>query len=318
MAQRKSKDPSRRTLSRENDDPRRSSAKRPAPTANSMPRVPLTDRNTDIVQTSSGTQDESEADRIARLEAEVEEMKKQRDRVNEALRTERLRGPAPHERPSTAANDFIPRPSNASEITMGELQEMLDIDQVTWNAIHTSTRDALAAARPDYNRNWKAQKPDKFAMAYNAVEEKFPVLRRCEGQWGVDKIAKQIWGNRKSYQNCVGNPSTYHGRRAAVRRRHHRRRYSPEPAPPASPTNPAPTSTASRQPSPGPSQPRPRRPAARRLSSSDLDGSDGLLDFDDNGGQHNRDETGDDEASRDPKGKKRAGPQHGAAHKHRR
>jgi hypothetical protein len=33
----------------------------------------------------------------------------------------------------------------------------------------TCTRDALSAARPDYARNWKAQKPEKFAKAYNAV-----------------------------------------------------------------------------------------------------------------------------------------------------
>ncbi|KAJ6581977.1 hypothetical protein B0H19DRAFT_1117173 [Mycena capillaripes] len=224
-----------RTLSKENDDARRSSAKRPGAAKNSMLRAPLADRNADMSQASSGTQGESQADRIARLEAELEAMKEQRDRANEALRTERLRGPAPRERPSTAANEFIPRPSNASKVKMGELKEMLDIDHLTWNAIHTSTRDALSAARPDYDRNWKAQKPDKFAMAYNAVEEKFPVLRRCEGQWGVDRIAKQTWGNRKSYQNCVRNPSTYHGRRAALRRGRH----SPEPTPPTSPTRSA-------------------------------------------------------------------------------
>jgi hypothetical protein len=41
--------------------------------------------------------------------------------------------------------------------------------------LQTCTRDALAAARPDYDRNWKAQKPDKFAKAYNAVR----ALSRC-------------------------------------------------------------------------------------------------------------------------------------------
>ncbi|KAJ6586515.1 hypothetical protein DFH09DRAFT_1359802 [Mycena vulgaris] len=306
MSQRKSKHTSR-TLSNENNDVRRSSAKRPRTVQNSMPRGPLADRNADMSPTSSGTQGESEADRIARLEAEVEAMKEQRDRANEALRNERLRGPAPCQQPS-AANDFIPRPSNASKVKMGALQEMLSIDHVTWNAIHTSTRDALSAARPDYDRNWKAQKPDKFAMAYNAVEEKFPVLRRCEGQWGIDRIAKQIWGNRKSYQNCVRDPSTYHGRRAADRRTH----LSPEPTPPASPTSPAHTPTPRRSPSPGPSQPRPRRPAVRRVSSSDLDGDDDLLDFDDKAGQRSGDE-GEEKA-----GRKRAAPQNAAPHKRNR
>ncbi|KAJ7868945.1 hypothetical protein B0H14DRAFT_3440970 [Mycena olivaceomarginata] len=134
-----------------------------------MPRAPLGDRNVDMGQPSnSGTQAESEADRIARLEAEVEAMKEQRDRANEALRAERLHAPAPREHPSAVA-DFICRPSNASKIKMGEFQEMLGIDHVTWNTIHTSTSDALSAAHPDYDRNWKAQKPDKFTMAYNAA-----------------------------------------------------------------------------------------------------------------------------------------------------
>ncbi|KAJ7469017.1 hypothetical protein FB451DRAFT_1400597 [Mycena latifolia] len=177
MSQRKSKGTSR-TRSTENNDPRRSSAKHSRAAQNSTPRAPLANRNTDVSPRSSGTQGESEADRIARLEAELTAMKEQRDRANEALRTERLRGPAPTERLSTATNDFIPRPSNASKVKMAALQEMLGIDHVTWNAIH------------------KVQKPEKFAMAYNAVEEKFPALRRCEGQWGIDRIAKQIWGNR--------------------------------------------------------------------------------------------------------------------------
>ncbi|KAJ7301911.1 hypothetical protein DFH08DRAFT_827114 [Mycena albidolilacea] len=52
----------------------------------------------------------------------------------------------------------------------------------------TAARDALTAAQLDMERNWKAQKPSKLAMAYNT--EKFPILRQCEGQWGVDRIAK--------------------------------------------------------------------------------------------------------------------------------
>ncbi|KAJ7466316.1 hypothetical protein FB451DRAFT_1485063, partial [Mycena latifolia] len=120
----------------------------------------------------------------------------------------------------------------------------------------TSTRDALSAARLDYDRNWKVQKPDKFAMAYNAVEEKFAVLRRCED-----------------------------------RRPHH----SPEPTPPASPTSPVHTPRWSL--SPGPSQPRPHRPPVRHVSSSDVDGDDGLFDFNDEPGQRSGDE-GEEESGR--------------------
>ncbi|KAJ6453299.1 hypothetical protein C8R47DRAFT_1229097 [Mycena vitilis] len=293
MPQHKSKNTSR-TQSKENPDARRSSAKH---SQSSQPRAPLADRNADVSRTSPDRHDESQAERIARLEAELTAMKEQRDRAKNAPHAERLRGPAPNEHPSTAANESIPRPSNASKVKMGALQEMLDIDHVTWNAIHTSTRDALTAARANYDRTWKAQKPEKFAMAYNAVEEKFPVLRRCEGQWGIDRIAKQIWGNRKSYQTCVHNPSTYVGRRAADRRTHH----SPEPTPPPTAGTPTPP------PSPGPSQPR-RRPPVRRISSSDVDENDDLLNFD-------ADETGRGDDGEEESGTKRAAPQDAAARK---
>jgi len=287
MAQKKRTDNSP-AKEKENADTQRSRPHRPKAAANSTRRAPLGAANS-----------ESDADRIARLEAALEEMKQ----ANDALRAERVQPPPPNEHFVAAADDLIPRPSNASRVKMGDLRMTLGVDDVTWNSIHTCTRDALAAARPDYNRNWKAQKPDKFAKAYNAIEEKFPVLRRCEGQWGIDRIAKQSWSNRKSYRNCVRDPSTYHGRRAAARRD---RNSTPTPTPPASP-DAEPTSPVA-----GPSQP--RRPTVRRITSPDVDGEDNLMDFDEAPGDVGDDE--DDEIDpEDPNGKKRAAPQDGAARK---
>ncbi|KAF8188157.1 hypothetical protein K438DRAFT_1833925 [Mycena galopus ATCC 62051] len=145
-------------------------------------------------------------------------MKAQRDHADAALCAEHQRAPVPRREFNTAADESIPHPSNAAKVKMEALREMLDIEKMDWNTIHTATRDALTAAQLDMERNWKAQKPSKLAMAYNAVEEKFPVLRQCEGQWGVDRIAKQTLSNRKSYQSCVRNPVTYCGRRAPCRR----------------------------------------------------------------------------------------------------
>ncbi|KAF8182163.1 hypothetical protein K438DRAFT_1975701 [Mycena galopus ATCC 62051] len=211
-----------RSSSNENHNPRPCARSKPSrvPTASSA-CAPPRDRN---VTTDEGGQTisttpspEHECARIARLEAELEAMKAQHDRADAALRAERQRAPVPRCEHNIVADESIPRPSNAAKVKMEALREMLDIEKMDWNAIHTATRDALTAAQLDTERNWKAQKLSKLAMAYNTVEEKFPVLRQCEGQWGVDRIAKQTLSNRKSYQSCVRNPVTYRGRHSPCR-----------------------------------------------------------------------------------------------------
>ncbi|KAJ7244672.1 hypothetical protein C8J57DRAFT_1680502 [Mycena rebaudengoi] len=241
-----------RSTSNENHDPRpRARTKRSrVPTASSA-RTPLRDRN---VTTHEGAQTistalppEPESARVARLEAELEAMKEQRDRADAALRAESQRAPVPRREHNAAADESIPRPPNAAKVKMEALREMLNIEKMEWNAIRTATREALTAAQLDMERNWKAQKPSKLAMAYNTVEEKFPILRQCEGQWGVDRIAKQTLSNRKSYQSCISNPATYRGRRAAARHTAARRgaatRRTPSHTPPATPSRTSATPT---------------------------------------------------------------------------
>ncbi|KAJ7330273.1 hypothetical protein DFH08DRAFT_966842 [Mycena albidolilacea] len=287
----------------------------------SSARAPLRDKN---VTTDEGGQimsttlsPEPESARIARLEAELEAMKAQRDHADAALCAERQRAPVPRRgHNSTAADESIPRPCNAAKVRMEELREMLDIEKMEWNAIRTATRDALTAAQLDMERNWKAQKPSKLAMAYNAVEEKFPILRQCEGQWGVDRIAKQTLSNRKSYQRCVHNTATYRGRRAVARRTAARRAASARRTfshtPPATPscTSAIPASSPRRSPSAGPSQPR-RRAQPLRVSSFDSD--EDLMDLDDDV-QDNGDEDDEPKLSRS-EGKKRAALPDGQARK---
>ncbi|KAJ7268902.1 hypothetical protein C8J57DRAFT_1227673 [Mycena rebaudengoi] len=186
------------STSKENHDPHcrcgRSKASRAA--TSSTPRASLGDRDTNTNDSAQGAPSpEPEAARIAQLEAELEDARAQRDRANAALRAERQHAPAPPREP--AAEESIPRPANASKVTMSELRKIIGVDKLTWNAIHTATRNTLSSTRLNLEHNWKAQKPAKLAMAYNAVEEKFPALRRCEGQWGIDRIAKQNWANRK-------------------------------------------------------------------------------------------------------------------------
>ncbi|KAJ7252807.1 hypothetical protein C8J57DRAFT_1519599 [Mycena rebaudengoi] len=253
---------------------------------------------------------EPESARVARLEAELEAMKEQRDRADAALRAESQRAPVPRREHNAAADESFPRPPNAAKVKMEALREMLDIEKMEWNAIRTATRDALTAAQLDMERNWKAQKPSKLAMAYNTVEEKFPILRQCEGQWGVDRIAKQTLSNRKSYQSCSSsNPATYRGRRAAARHTAARRgaatSRTPSHTPPATPsrTSAIPAPSPRRSPSAGPSQPRCH---ARPQRVPNFDSDDDLLDFD-NDVQDNGEEDDGPELSRSG-GKKRAAP----------
>ncbi|KAJ7195772.1 hypothetical protein GGX14DRAFT_674316 [Mycena pura] len=244
--------------------------------------APLGDRTTNTneppLRPPSSPPPESESGRIARLEAELSHARAQRDSATAALRAQRERAPAPvvNTLPST----------NASKVKMEDLQEQLGADSLEWNPIHTVVRDALSSAQLNPGCNWKAQNPSKLAMAYNAVEEKFLALRRCEGQYGVDRLAKQAWSNRKSYQTCVSNPGTYHGRRAAARR-----------SPPCSPVA-------------GPSQPH-RRARLQRVDDED-DEDDGLMHFqesqDEGDGAEDEEEL---EMSR-AEGKKRAAPRDGS------
>ncbi|KAJ7841619.1 hypothetical protein B0H14DRAFT_3140181 [Mycena olivaceomarginata] len=228
---------------------------------------------------------EPESARIARVEAELEAMKAQRDHADAALHAERQRAPVPRRGHNTAADESIPRPSNTAKV------KMLDIEKMEWNAIrmricfrYTATRDALTAAQLDMERNWKAQKPSKLAMVYNSVEEKFPILRQCEGQWGVARIAKQTLSNRKSYQRCVRNTATYHGRRAVARHtaacRAAATRRTLSHTPPASPsrTSAIPASSPRRSPSAGPSQ---LHRCAQPQCVPSFDGDEDLRDLDD-------------------------------------
>ncbi|KAF8145347.1 hypothetical protein K438DRAFT_1945106 [Mycena galopus ATCC 62051] len=284
----------------------------------SSARAPLRDRN--VITNEEGQKmspsppPEPESTRIARLEAELEAMKAQRDHADAALCAERQRAPVTRREHETAADESIPRPPNAAK--------MLDLEKMEWNAIRTATRDALTAAQLDMERNWKAQKPSKLAMAYNAltyleVEERFPVLRQCEGQWGIDRIAKQTLSNRKSYQSCVRNPSTYCGHRAEARRTTIHRaavrvaaaRRTPSHTPPATPS-PIAAPSPRRSPSAGPSQPRRRAQLQRVLS---FDGDDDLMNFD-NDLQDNGDE-GDEPELSASEGKKRAAPPDGQPQK---
>ncbi|KAJ7197440.1 hypothetical protein GGX14DRAFT_572830 [Mycena pura] len=263
-------------------------------------RAPLGGRNTNTDEPPrrppSSPPPDSDSGRIAWLEAELAHARAQRDSANAALRAQCEWPPAPR-REHAAVDEPIPRPRNASK---------LGVDILEWNAIHTVVRDALSSAQL-----WKAQSPSKLAMVYNAVEEKFPVLRRCEGQWGIDRLAKQTWSNRKSYQSCISNPGTYHGCRAAARRV----RPSIASGSVAAPRNSATLPQSPRcSPVAGPSRPH-RRARLQRVDDED-DEDDGLMQF-----QESQDEGDEDEEEPEmsrSEGKKRVAPQDGASNKRRR
>ncbi|KAJ7346050.1 hypothetical protein DFH08DRAFT_870476 [Mycena albidolilacea] len=242
---------------------------------------------------TAGTGDEQ----VRELQAQLRSMQSALDRSHEAERAAEARAAAAEQHtaaplPSDVRTGSVGRPNNIACVKMEELQQHLGFDDIQWNALRTCVRDALSAARLDLNTKWKAQAPAKLSMAYNAIEEEFPQLRRFPGQWGVDRIAKQCWSNRRSYRSCVGNQTTYRGRRAAARR-----------------------ATGSELP------PHPCRRIHRRSTSrSDSDSRnstpvagpshDDLLTFSDYGNDNEDGNNGDEEDLGDstPNGKKRAAP----------
>ncbi|KAJ7256668.1 hypothetical protein C8J57DRAFT_1472945 [Mycena rebaudengoi] len=249
-----------KTSRREKENGSRSQAKRKA--GSTTGREPLRSRN-------DGADDA--AARIRELEAQV--------RQTEAKLQEteaRLREGDPALPPPPPRADTLPRPKRVSEVTMAEIQDELGFDKLKWIDLRSYTRDCLSAARLNPKLNWKAQDPSKLGMAYNAIEADFPQLRRFEGKWGVERITKDTWDNRKSYKKCRDNPATYVARRIASRRESRRRRSSPPTSPRLSPRNSSPPRSHSpRNQSPGPSQPRPRPHRRRIESDDDLQFSDG-------------------------------------------
>ncbi|KAJ7210892.1 hypothetical protein GGX14DRAFT_394512 [Mycena pura] len=118
--------------------------------------------------------------------AELANARAQRDSAEAALRAQREWAPAPR-REHAAVDEPIPRSPNASKVKMEDPPGQLA--PIAWSG----TPYILWCTTPCPSRN----------STYNAVEEKFPALRRCEGQWGVDRLAKQAWFNRKSYHSTT-------------------------------------------------------------------------------------------------------------------
>ncbi|KAF8144786.1 hypothetical protein K438DRAFT_1873153 [Mycena galopus ATCC 62051] len=189
---------------------------------------------------------------------------------------------------------------------MEQICDQLGFEKSNWNDLRSCARDCLSAAHLDTKLHWKAQDTSKLAMAYNAIEHDFPALRRFERKWAVERIAKDIWDNCKSYKSCIRKPSMYVSRHTAAHHEargtlFHRSSSSSRVMPPPSPSG-ARAGTGS--PTPGPLQPRtrPRPCPIPRLSSSD-DTSDDLLEFSDHEHPHDVDEEQEEDSVR--KGKKR-------------
>ncbi|KAJ7840331.1 hypothetical protein B0H13DRAFT_1910772 [Mycena leptocephala] len=188
----------------------RSSRSRAKESNKASRRAPLQDHNA----TSSDPAPADDGARIRELEALLRETQNQL-RTTEA----RLRDAGDDEQHPTnhrnGQDDRINAPQRLSDVTMAQIRADLGYDKARWRALRSCVRDCLRAARLDWNLNWKSQSTTKRGYAYNAVEGDFPQLRRFIGQWAVDRIAKDVWDNRKTYLNCIDNTSTYIGRRAA-------------------------------------------------------------------------------------------------------
>ncbi|KAJ7808965.1 hypothetical protein B0H14DRAFT_2868184 [Mycena olivaceomarginata] len=191
---------------------------------------------------------------------------------------------------------------------MKEIRTNLGYDRKQWSALRACIRDCLRAARLNWEGNWKSQSTTKLGYAFNAVPSPF------EGQWAVNRIAKDVWDNRKTYINCADNPSTCIGRRAVQRRAadgaatagtESQRSRSLTPAPPPRNSS-APPESPRRSPTPGPSQPRPRPRCRVRLSSSLSSSDDDLVECDKDQDQDLDDTEEQVEDDKGGKGKKRA------------
>ncbi|KAF7361102.1 hypothetical protein MSAN_01141800 [Mycena sanguinolenta] len=299
---------SKRTKSSSKENPRPPQSRKKAPKKSSQTAL-LQDHN--IGTTSSGSQDG--VDRIRELEALLCETQG-RLRTTEARLAERgdaAQGSVIHHNGGQATR--IPAPSRISDVTMSEIRSELGYTKQQWNAVRSCVRDCLSAARLDWDAHWKSQSTTKLGYAFNAVEDDFPELRRFDGQWAVNRIAKDVWDNRKTYIHCVDKPSTYIGRRTAQRHAgdgsaHTGSQRSTPPDGPASLRSTSAHGSPQHTPSPGPSRPAPRplrRPRAPSSSSSSSSDDDDDLEKVDDTDDEEEEET--DEAGRSKKRTKASG-----------
>ncbi|KAF8125904.1 hypothetical protein K438DRAFT_1790832 [Mycena galopus ATCC 62051] len=246
----------------------------------------LQDRNTGSV--SSGAQDD--AARIHELEALLRETQGQLRTTEARLEARGDAEQGSSIRRNATQDHRIGAPSRLSDVTMKEIRTHLGYDRKRWSALRACVRDCLRAARLNWDSNWKSQSTTKLGYAFNAIEDDFPELRRFNGQWAVNRIAKDVWDNHKTYMHCVDQPSTYIGRRAAQRRAR---------------GGAAGTNSPRHSPTPGPSQPHPQpRRRLRAPSSSSSDDDDDLLNFNDD--QYHDSVGEEEEDGKGGKGKKRA------------
>ncbi|KAJ7799412.1 hypothetical protein B0H14DRAFT_2617073 [Mycena olivaceomarginata] len=164
-------------------------------------------------------------------------------------------------------------PQNVSKVTMVQLRKVLGMSKSRWNNLRTAIRYALAAARLDKGRAWKAQDKDRLLAARNIVKEDFPEMKRFVGDWGFDRIAQEAFSGRKSYRKCVDNPNTYRGRTTAARRASRRRR-SPSPSSRRTLSPVAGPSGVDRRALTPPSPPPTRSSRGRQVPADDDDESD--------------------------------------------
>ncbi|KAJ4000477.1 hypothetical protein F5050DRAFT_502381 [Lentinula boryana] len=117
-----------------------------------------------------------------------------------------------HSSSSSTNNDVsarvIPRPAGASRVETKVIRTALGYDKEKWNVLLSCVRDNLAAAQLDWSTTWKAQKPEKLAEVFNAVEEHFPDTRRFADHWAVNRIAHQYWSQRKHQLRIMRNPTS--------------------------------------------------------------------------------------------------------------
>ncbi|KAJ7208371.1 hypothetical protein GGX14DRAFT_396016 [Mycena pura] len=185
-------------------------------------------------------------------EALTHERRKRRKAERRARAAQSATSAAADDTSNEVADGSVRRPKCASKVKMGDIRSHLGYDKPKWNAYRLAIHGALNAARLDWASDWRSQNPIRLSRAFNTVKDEFPEAQRFQGLWGIDRVAKQYWDNRTSYQRDIKNPESYRTRHAADCRRSGRGRRNHSPSPVAS------TSSAP-----------PRRPYPRRIQSTD-------------------------------------------------
>ncbi|KAF8892957.1 hypothetical protein BD779DRAFT_1669972 [Infundibulicybe gibba] len=117
---------------------------------------------------------------------------------------------------------IIPRPSRTSQTSIHDIRCHMDLKgpehDLEWARVRAVVREYLISGRIEWDLGWKAQSTQRLGKIYDAIEEKFPALRRFRSSWATEYLTRNAFNNHKTYETCKNDKTKYRGKNKWIRK----------------------------------------------------------------------------------------------------